>query len=119
MTYEGMLAETVRVQGHNDDTIDAYLARPFGAGPYPGVVLIHHMPGWDEASKEMARKFAYNGYACISPSLHHRAGPGSVSTTWPPGFGPKAVFPTRSASVTSTARYPTSVRCRTTTAKLA
>jgi len=78
MTYEGMMAETERVQGHNGDMIDAYMARPLGAGPYPGVVLIHHMPGWDEASKEMARKFAYHGYACISPSLHHRAGPGSV-----------------------------------------
>ena len=76
-TYDGMLAETVRINGHEGDQIDAYLARPLGAGPYPGVVLIHHMPGWDEASKEMARKFAYNGYVCISPHIHHREGPGS------------------------------------------
>ena len=45
MTYEGMMAETERVQGHNGDMIDAHMARPLGAGPYPGVVLIHHMPG--------------------------------------------------------------------------
>ncbi len=75
--YEGLIAETVRINGHDGDQIDGYLARPLGAGPYPGVVLIHHMPGWDEASKEMARKFAYNGYICISPHLHHREGPGS------------------------------------------
>ena len=75
--YEGMLAETVNTRGNNGDLIEGYLARPLGAGPYPGVVLLHHLPGWDEASKEMARKLAYNGYATISPHLHHREGPGS------------------------------------------
>jgi carboxymethylenebutenolidase len=74
MGYEGLLAETVNVRGHNGDEIDAYFARPLGAGPYPGVVIIHHMPGWDEASKEIARKFAYHGYAAIAPNLHFREG---------------------------------------------
>ena len=74
MPYEGLIAETVNIIGHEGTQIDAYLARPLGAGPHPGVVLIHHMPGWDEASKEMARKLAYNGYACISPNLHFREG---------------------------------------------
>ena len=72
--YEGMLAETVLINGHNGDQIDAYLARPLGSGPVGSVVLIHHMPGWDEASKEMARKLAYHGFATISPNLHFRQG---------------------------------------------
>ena len=46
--YEGMVAETVSLDGHGGDTVYAYLARPIGAGPFPGVVLIHHLPGWDE-----------------------------------------------------------------------
>ena len=74
MSYEGMIAETVLIKGHEGDMIDAYLARPLGAGPHGGVVLIHHMPGWDEASKEMARKLAYHGFATISPNLHFREG---------------------------------------------
>ena len=77
MSYEGLVAETINLKGHNGDQIDGYLARPLGAGPFPGVVLIHHMPGWDEASKEMARKFAYHGYVCLSPNLHFREGKGS------------------------------------------
>ncbi len=77
MNYEGMLAETVVVSGHNGDEIPAYLARPLGPGPHPSVVLIHHMPGWDEASKEMARKLAFHGYATISPDLHFREGKGN------------------------------------------
>ncbi|MEI7673427.1 MAG: dienelactone hydrolase family protein, partial [Deltaproteobacteria bacterium] len=48
-----------------------------GPGPYPGVVVIHHMPGWDEATKEITRKFAYHGYAAISPNLHFREGKGT------------------------------------------
>ena len=75
--YEGMIAETVGFRGHHDDFIEGYLARPLGGGPYPGVVLIHHMPGWDEASKEMVRKLAYHGYIGLAPHLHHREGPGT------------------------------------------
>ena len=43
--YEGMLAETVSLPGANGDLINAYLARPLGPGPYPGMVIVHHMPG--------------------------------------------------------------------------
>ena len=74
MSYQGLMAETVLMKGHEGDMIDAYLARPLGGGPRGGVVLIHHMPGWDDASKEMARKLAYHGFVCISPNLHFREG---------------------------------------------
>ena len=74
MTYEAQFAETVYVRGHQNDQIDAYLARPLGAGPHPGVVIIHHMPGWDAAHKEIARRFAHHGYVAISPNLQFREG---------------------------------------------
>jgi carboxymethylenebutenolidase len=77
MAYEGMLAETVTICGNDGDEIEAYSARPLGAGPFPGVVVIHHAPGWDEWCKEVTRKFAHHGYAAIDPNLYHRAGPGS------------------------------------------
>ena len=74
MPYEGQIAETVTLRGHRNDLLDAYLARPLGAGPYPGVVVIHHMPGWDGPSKEIARRFAHHGYVAILPNLHIREG---------------------------------------------
>ena len=77
--HEGMLAETIHIQGHNGDKIASYIARPLGEGPYPGVVVIHHMPGWDEWSKEVTRKLAYHGYVAICPNLHYREAPGSSS----------------------------------------
>ncbi len=78
MPYEAMSAETVYLTGHQEDQIDGYQARPAGGGPYPGVVVIHHMPGWDGPTKEITRRFAHHGYIAISPNLHFREG----QTTW-------------------------------------
>src|SRR5436309_14703890 len=75
--YEGMLAETVTIPGAGGDLVHAYVARPLGPGPFPGMVLIHHMPGWDEWYREATRKFAHHGYAALSPDLYCRAGHGA------------------------------------------
>lgn len=75
--YEGMLAETVMMRGHNGEPINAYYARPLGPGPFPAMVLVHHMPGWDEWYREATRKFAHHGYASLSPNLYFRAGHGA------------------------------------------
>lgn len=77
MTYEGMIAETVRVRGHNNEMIDTYAARPLGSGPFPGVLVVHHMPGWDEWTREVVRKIAHHGFNAASPHLHSRYGPGT------------------------------------------
>ena len=75
--YEGMFAETVAMTGANGDWINAYLARPLGHGPFPAMVLAHHMPGWDEWYREATHKFAYHGYVTISPNLYFRVGHGT------------------------------------------
>ncbi|HZT07057.1 MAG TPA: dienelactone hydrolase family protein [Chloroflexota bacterium] len=75
--YDGMLAETITMQGYNGDAIHAYYVRPVGSGPFPGIVLTHHMPGWDEFYREMARRFAQHKYAVICPDLYCRFGHGS------------------------------------------
>ena len=76
MAYESMIAETITINGNNGEPIHAYTARPMGAGPFPCVVLAHHIPGWDEWYREATRKWAHHGYAAISPNLFHRAGEG-------------------------------------------
>ena len=75
--YEGVFAETVTMAGANDDSINAYLARPLGLGPFPCMVLAHHMPGWDAWYREIAFKFALHGYLTISPNLFFRTGHGT------------------------------------------
>jgi carboxymethylenebutenolidase len=73
-----MLAETVTFAGHGRDRIEGYLARPLGAGAYGGVVVIHHMPGYDEPTKEITRRFAAHGYLALCPNLHYREAPGAA-----------------------------------------
>jgi carboxymethylenebutenolidase len=75
--YDAMMAETITLIGHDDDAIEAYSARPLGPGPYGGVVVIHHLPGFDEATKEIVRKFAAHGYLAVCPNLHYREAPGA------------------------------------------
>jgi carboxymethylenebutenolidase len=75
--YEGMLAETVSFTGHNGDKINAYFSRPLGPGPFPGIVLIHHMPGWDELYREIGRRLTQHGYLVACPDLHCRFGHGT------------------------------------------
>ncbi len=74
MPYRGTIAETLKFKGHNGDEGDAYYARPTAPGRYPGVVLIHHMPGWDEWITEAVRKLALHGFATIAPHLYFREG---------------------------------------------
>jgi carboxymethylenebutenolidase len=75
---DSMTTETVRVTGHGGDEVEAYLARPEGEGPRGGVVVIHHMPGYDRATKEITRRFAELGYDAVMPNLYWREGPGAA-----------------------------------------
>ncbi|HEY0560435.1 MAG TPA: dienelactone hydrolase family protein [Frankiaceae bacterium] len=70
-------AETVRIPGANGDEIEAYLARPLDDGDYGAVVVIHHMPGYDEATLEITRRFAAHGYLALCPNLYSREAPGA------------------------------------------
>jgi carboxymethylenebutenolidase len=74
---DAMRAETVSLTGHSGDEIVGYLARPLDEAPRGGVVVIHHMPGYDEATKGITRTFAAHGYLAICPNLHHREAPGA------------------------------------------
>ena len=75
---EGIAAETITIKGQNGDPIRAFYARPTAAGPVPGVVLIHHAPGWDDWYKEATLRFARRGYAAICPNLYERVGHGTI-----------------------------------------
>jgi len=74
---EDLRAETIRIAGHGGDEIEAYLAEPLDSGRFGGVVVIHHMPGWDAGTKEITRKFAANGYLALCPNLYSREAPGA------------------------------------------
>jgi carboxymethylenebutenolidase len=76
---DAMRAETITIRGHNGDEIEAYFARPVDEESHPGVVVIHHMPGYDRETKEIVRTFAVRGYQALCPNLFHRYAPGAKS----------------------------------------
>jgi carboxymethylenebutenolidase len=75
---EALCAETIRITGHGGDEIEAYAARPSEERRRGGVVVIHHMPGYDRASKEIVRRFAELGYDAVCPNLYWREAPGAA-----------------------------------------
>jgi carboxymethylenebutenolidase len=75
--YDAVLAETVNIHGHGGDLVEAYTARPLAPGPRGGVLVIHHMPGYDRGTKEIVRRFAELGYNAICVNLYSREAPGA------------------------------------------
>jgi carboxymethylenebutenolidase len=47
----------------------AYLALPVGKGPHPGVVVIHEAFGLNDHMRDVARRFAAEGYAGLAVDL--------------------------------------------------
>lgn len=55
-------------------SIRAYLAVPAGAGPWPGIVMIHENPGVTEHRMDVTRRLADQGYITLTPDLFSRIG---------------------------------------------
>lgn len=56
---------------HGIGNIPAYLVRPKAPGAYPGVVVIMEWWGLNEHIKDVADRFAAEGFAAIAPDLYH------------------------------------------------
>jgi carboxymethylenebutenolidase len=78
-TWGGITSEVITYLGGNGDQIHAYVSRPAGdvSASLPGIVAVHHMPGWDEFYREFSDRLARHGYAVICPNLYERFGHGT------------------------------------------
>ncbi len=63
-----VVAETARYPFRGQPR-EAYLARPEGAGPFPGVVVIHEIYGLNDNIRDISRRFAAAGYAALAVDL--------------------------------------------------
>jgi carboxymethylenebutenolidase len=73
----GITSEVIAYAGGNGDEVNAYVARPIVGDAVPGVVAVHHMPGWDEFYREFSERLARHGYWVICPDLYSRYGHGT------------------------------------------
>lgn len=75
---DSMRAETVLIPGDGGAEVEAYLVRPDEPTTHGGVVVIHHLPGYDRGMKEITRRFAEMGYDAICVNLYFREAPGAA-----------------------------------------
>jgi carboxymethylenebutenolidase len=76
-SHVGVRAEITTIPGGRGDQIHAYVAQPLGDEKRGGIVLVHHMPGWDEFYQEFAERLARHGYNVVVPDLYCRFGHGT------------------------------------------
>ncbi len=54
----------------------AYVARPPGRRRFPGLIVLQEAYGVNAHIRDVARRFAREGYVAIAPELYHRTAPG-------------------------------------------
>jgi carboxymethylenebutenolidase len=53
------------------DVVDGFLSRPAGGDPRTAIVLVHGYRGLDDGQRAVTRRFAQEGFVCLSPDLFH------------------------------------------------
>src|SRR5262245_39240428 len=59
----------ISLPGASVARLDGYLARPEGDGPFPAVVVIHEIFGLNDNIRDIAQRFAQQGYVALAVDL--------------------------------------------------
>jgi carboxymethylenebutenolidase len=78
VSEEGLITENVTYPDAEGNELMGYLARPETEGALPAVVVIQEWWGLNEHIRDVARRFASEGFVALAPDLY-----GGVSTTEP------------------------------------
>jgi len=66
----------VELEVPDGTTMGAYTVRPAGAGTPPGLVLFQEAFGVNGHIRDVARRFAAEGFVVVAPEMFHRTAPG-------------------------------------------
>jgi carboxymethylenebutenolidase len=72
-TDPDILTHNVEYEGKAGPIL-AYLARPVKAGKYPGIIVVHENAGLNDHIRDVARRFAKDGYVALAPDYLSRQG---------------------------------------------
>jgi carboxymethylenebutenolidase len=78
----GLVAADITVE-RDGAKIPVYLVKPSGAGPFPTVIVIHEIFGQHEHIRDVARRFAKEGFIAAAPELYFREGGVKQLTDFP------------------------------------
>ncbi len=70
MAQQQVRTSNVRVQS-NGSSVDGYLCRPSGEGRAPGIIVIQEWWGLEPHIKDVAERFAREGFVSLAPDLYH------------------------------------------------
>jgi carboxymethylenebutenolidase len=70
-----VFTETVDLATDDGGTMRAYVARPAGQGPFPGVVVGAEIYGITGHVRGVCERLADMGYVGLAPDVHHRTAP--------------------------------------------
>jgi carboxymethylenebutenolidase len=69
-------SEYVELKVSDGTTMQAWTARPVHGGPLPGLLVFQEAFGVNAHIRDVAQRFAREGFIAIAPELFHRTGPG-------------------------------------------
>jgi carboxymethylenebutenolidase len=67
--------EWVSIEVGDGTKMEAYVARPAGDGPHPGLLVIQEIFGVNAHIRDIAERFAREGYVALAPDVFHRFKP--------------------------------------------
>ncbi len=68
-----LVSEEVKYTG-KAGTLFGYVSRPKGSGPHPAIIIIHANKGLTPHTRDVARRFAKEGYVALAPDYFSRHG---------------------------------------------
>jgi carboxymethylenebutenolidase len=66
----------IRVSVADGTSMAAYVTRPGGAGPHPGILVFQEAYGVNAHIRDVADRFSREGYVALAPELFHRTAEG-------------------------------------------
>jgi carboxymethylenebutenolidase len=67
-------SDTISYPSTNQINVGGYLSKPQGKDKFPGVIVIHENRGLNEHTRDVARRFAAQGFVALAPDLLSRKG---------------------------------------------
>jgi carboxymethylenebutenolidase len=71
-----IVTERVEIPLEGGGTMGGYLAKPKGAGTWPGVVVYMEIFGVNAHIRDVTERVAREGYVALAPAVFHRTAPG-------------------------------------------
>lgn len=71
-----IVTERVEIPLAEGGVMGGYLARPKGAGPWPGVIVYMEIFGINAHIRDVSERVAREGYVALAPDCFHRSAPG-------------------------------------------